>query len=186
MARRIVDGKHFCSRCKEWLPVDSFYPNKRAFTGLDGRCKKCNIDRTNYYHSSNLDRALKDIVLKTKSNAKYGSARRRGFLENSCVNFEFLKGLWDAQGGKCAITGQPMTHVQGKGKCLGTNVSVDRIRPAEGYVEGNVRLVCKAVNYAKWTGTDRELIEWAKAIATGPVAQRLSDVASQSPQKVQN
>lgn len=185
MTKRIIDGKLECSMCHEWKPLDGFYKNKISYHGVEGRCKVCNLKRQNERHTNNLDRALKDIVNRHKTNTRNGSQRRKGF-DGGCITFEFLRGLWGAQGGRCAVTGKIMTHVQGKGLCLDTNVSIDRIEPEVGYIPGNVRLVCKAVNYLKWTMTDKEMVGWAKAIVDSPVAQRLSDVVSQSPQKVQN
>lgn len=173
MARRIVDGKHFCCRCKEWKTVDNFYKNKISYTGLEGRCKKCNIDRQNQYHTDNLDVALRCLAQGNKTNGKCGSKRRQDFTTGSCVTREFLKALWIRQDGKCAVTGCQMTHIQGSGHAVWTNVTVDRIDPSVGYVSENVRLVCRAVNYAKNAMTDQDMVKWAKAIINGPVAQGL-------------
>ena len=52
------------------------------------------------------------------------------------------------QGGKCAITGWDLTMILGHG-VVPTNVSIDRINPSNGYVDGNVQLVCRSVNIAK-------------------------------------
>ena len=65
----------------------------------------------------------------------------------------YLCGLWDKQEGCCAITGKAMVHKNGS---LYT-VSVDRIDSSLGYVEGNVQLVCKAINLAKNHHADAEI-----------------------------
>lgn len=181
MARRIVDGKHFCCRCKQWKTVDNFYRNKISYTGLEGRCKQCNIERQNQYHTDSLSVALRSLAQGNRTNGKCGSKRRQEFSVNSCVTRDFLRKLWDSQDGKCAVTGVSMTHIQGSGHKVWTNVTVDRICPNVGYIESNVRLVCRAVNYAKNAMTDKEMVEWAKAIVNGPVAQRLSDAESSEP-----
>lgn len=175
MTKRVIDGKIQCSMCKIWKPLDGFYKNKISYHGVEGRCKTCNIKRQNERHTNSLETALKNIVHRHKSNIRHGSDRRKAF-DAGCVTLDFLKSLWDSQSGRCAVTGIPMTHVQGKGLCLDTNLSIDRVDPARGYAEGNVRLVCKAVNYAKWTGTDQDMVKWAKAILNGPVAQGLGGV----------
>jgi hypothetical protein len=82
-----------------------------------------------------------------------------------------LRQLWDRQDGKCAVTGIPMTHIQGAGVRIYTNVSIDRIDSDFGYVPDNVRLVCKAVNFMKHSMTDRELVQWAALILNGPINQ---------------
>lgn len=48
---------------------------------------------------------------------------------------------------------------------LFTNASIDRINCDRGYVKGNVRLVCLAVNIMRNCLTDFELFGWAQDIA---------------------
>lgn len=160
----IVDGRKHCYRCDQWKAVSEFYPEKKSSTGLRARCKACDIAVINESHNNSLDRALRNLAIKNKSNGKAGSKRRQKFTENSCVNPEFLTGLWVTQDGRCAVTDVPMTHVQGAGRRIWTNVTVDRIDPDVGYVEGNVRLVCKAVNYMKNAMSDAEMFQWAALI----------------------
>lgn len=74
-----------------------------------------------------------------------------------------LVNLWNAQNGKCAISGQPMTHILGSGKHL-TNVSIDRIDPSRGYEKDNIRLVCRLCNIMRHTLSDEELFDWCKII----------------------
>ena len=73
-------------------------------------------------------------------------ANKKGIPFN--LTKEYLKELWDEQEGKCAISGIEMTFDQCKGRTA-TNVSIDQINPNEGYVIGNVQLVCMAVNQFK-------------------------------------
>lgn len=71
-----------------------------------------------------------------------------------------LWALWDKQKGLCAITGIRMDH---KRNTLYT-VSIDRIDSSIGYIDGNVQLVCKAINLAKSTYSNAEIIEfWNQA-----------------------
>lgn len=57
-----------------------------------------------------------------------------------------LFALWDTQGGRCALSRLPMTHTTDHRAPY--NVSIDRRDNDKGYVPGNVRLVCHAVNSA--------------------------------------
>jgi hypothetical protein len=61
------------------------------------------------------------------------------------LDLVFLKSLWAAQNGSCAITGIPMSSIA-HDPC---RVSLDRIDSEQGYLKGNVQLVCKAINLAK-------------------------------------
>lgn len=47
-----------------------------------------------------------------------------------------------------------------------TNISIERIDNAVGYVEENVCLVCLAVNMMKYTLDLNELVDWCKLIAS--------------------
>jgi len=87
------------------------------------------------------------------------------------VTHELLMRRWREQDGKCAITGIPMTHIQGQGKGVYTNVTIDRIDNAIGYTESNVRLVCKAANWMKSVMSDEEMMVWASRILNGPLVK---------------
>lgn len=77
----------------------------------------------------------------------------------SNLTVEYLKKIWENQGGICPYTGIEMElpkntqdyHIKGKPH----KASLDRIDSSIGYVEGNVEFVCLSVNYAK-NGFSRE------------------------------
>lgn len=78
------------------------------------------------------------------------------------IEVEYLEDLWEAQNGRCAITGVRMTTRFGSLFAA----SPDRIDSSRGYVKGNVQLVSKAANLAKGAASDVELREWINAIRT--------------------
>lgn len=75
--------------------------------------------------------------------------------------------LWEKQGGRCAITGEPMTHRREAGKRLTTNGSIDRIVPGGRYTIDNIRLVCSIVNKMRLDMSDDELKMWCELIING-------------------
>jgi hypothetical protein len=77
------------------------------------------------------------------------------------IDQSYLMSLYDAQEGLCALSGVRMTWATGK--TSPTSISMDRIDNQKGYVEGNVRLVCVAVNAFRGTMNDHELLKMAKA-----------------------
>lgn len=85
--------------------------------------------------------------------------RNRLFL----LSLEDIMALWASQSGRCALTGMPMTHVQSN-KRFSSNASLDRIDNSKGYLKGNVRLVCVAINKMRSNMTDEEFIFWCKAV----------------------
>jgi ribosomal protein L33 len=87
------------------------------------------------------------------------------------ITAEYLKSLYEAQGGICPMTGWKLllprtsnTHYElfKKGPY---NASLDRIDNSKGYDEGNVRFVSLVFNYARNVFSDQEVIDFCKAVA---------------------
>lgn len=74
---------------------------------------------------------------------------------------EYLKDLWDKQGGKCCISGVELTL---KLNHTPYQASLDRINNSIGYIKGNVRFVALIYNYAKNTFSDDEVIDFCKNV----------------------
>lgn len=81
-------------------------------------------------------------------------SRKKGFDFN--ITEKYLLRLWDKQGGKCALTDITFhdTFMVGKNDRRPFIPSLDRINRKKGYVKGNVRVVCVAVNMALFTWGD--------------------------------
>ena len=81
----------------------------------------------------------------------------------------YLKQLWEAQKGKCPITGWdlelPFGAVGWKTKLGAKRASLDRIDNTKGYEKGNVRFVSYMANIARNEMSDKELIDFCKAVA---------------------
>ena len=60
----------------------------------------------------------------------------------------------------CAATGLPLDK---NGSKTPFTVNIDRIIPANGYVQSNCRLVCSCFNKAKWNWTDADVEKMARA-----------------------
>lgn len=137
-----------CHKCGKFLPVSEFakhqaYPYR---DGHDARCRKCRIKQTRECKKKYSGDYALSKILQMRFLAARDRANKRGIPFN--LTKEYLKELWDKQEGKCAISGIEMTFDQCKGRTA-TNVSIDQINPNEGYVVGNVQLVCMAVNQIK-------------------------------------
>lgn len=85
-----------------------------------------------------------------------GRARKKG-VPCDLTN-DLFRELWAKQKGQCYYTGRSMTlGVSTRYVFDMDQVSVDRIRPEKGYVEGNVVLCCRWVNSAKGQGSLKNL-----------------------------
>lgn len=80
------------------------------------------------------------------------------------ITADYLRQLFENQGGKCALTGWDMEPRYSGSGTVARTITVDRIDPNNGYVEGNVRLLCFAANNAKYTWTDDQFVELCKAV----------------------
>lgn len=81
--------------------------------------------------------------------------------EGTPVSLEYLIGLYEQQRGICAISNLPM-HITTDQSDL--SVSVDRVDIAQGYVEGNLRLVCARINLMRSTLDDHDFLWWCRAM----------------------
>lgn len=96
------------------------------------------------------------------------------------IDQQYLLEMYDSQQGLCALSGVKMTWATGK--TSSTSISVDRIDQSVGYVDGNVRLVCMAVNAFRGTMNDHELLVFARALvanmeASAAVKKKLEEFA---------
>ena len=179
-----------CSRCKQVKALGMFRPRKRKSGVItpSSSCKQClsaaqkewhkktwqTIRRGNlaYARTKNVESFIRYLQYKTKNRIKQTGWFGEGW-EKSFVTAEFLLALWHKQGGKCALTGWPMTMVHGKGNIL-TNCSIDRIDSNLGYTEDNVQLLCKVANIAKQTLSMADFIELCSSVARVQNAQNTS------------
>ena len=118
------------------------------------------------------------LTCNTAKQQSYKSATPEAYLYSRLFNKsrkaevsitkEDLRAMWDAQQGKCAVTGMHMTYYPRRMRdSTGLNASVDRVDQSKGYERGNVRLVCYRVNLMRHAGEDADLLWWCKQIIEG-------------------
>ena len=107
-----------------------------------------------------------------KNDGSYVSSDKKNFLRRLRsknrlnrreLSLDFLVELWEKQGGLCAITGLPMTHIGGQGR-LDSNGSIDRIDSNYGYELDNVQLVTFGANRMKGVSSMNELYSLCEKI----------------------
>ena len=176
-----VRGLKGCSVCGAVKPVADFYV---AAGRRMSRCKQCNAEHQKKWKANNPQHMLeyvreytsRDDVKERKTTSRqmrvvetprivmqitlrHGLKRRP--TENPAT-IDDLMTKFDAQGGKCAVSGITMTWA--KGTVLPTSLFLDRIDHTQGYSADNLRLVCHAVNAFKGRMSDAEMLAMAKAI----------------------
>lgn len=110
---------------------------------------------------------LRNETLSGRITAILGNAKKRASDKEWDYNLDsdYLKELYTAQKGKCAISGELMTLFGGKNRTTSNVISLDRIDNSLGYVKGNVQLVTAKINFMRGKMDVPELINLCKLIA---------------------
>lgn len=150
------------------MPIDGFEP--RA-------CPGCGIifipknSRQIYHTKACGAKARNRSTSRHEYDAKRASLSPRNYINallshkhrRDCLDIDYMMGIYDAQNGRCALSGRKMTYLRGHGN-ISTNISIDRIDSSKGYVKGNVQLVCRIVNLIKNEWDQEELIDFCRDI----------------------
>ncbi len=81
------------------------------------------------------------------------------------VSLEEAWEIFQAQEGKCALSGVPTVLVTNNDRYYDQTASLDRIDSTLGYTKENVQWVHKRVNFLKRDYTEQELVFWCSKIA---------------------
>jgi hypothetical protein len=161
-----------CTHCGLTKALDLFYTTGKKVDGspkYNSWCKKCiAVKQVLYHHQTwGKDKLQYTAFKRTKSVRSYlqylrskAVQRVKGF---EVISLDALELLWHTQDGCCALTGWQMTMELGNG-VIPTNCSIDRIDSKQGYIVGNVQLVCRAANIAKSNLEQSDFIQLCKAI----------------------
>lgn len=164
----ISSGEQTCKFCNIKKPLDQFYPNGCFADGVKKyrvRCKSCVLeksksDQPSLYKSKSEKRSKSPSVFIA---AIINHAAKRKQSLGFDIDLGYLLEVYDAQDGRCAVSGVKMTHIAGSGRTL-TNISIDRIDSSKGYLRGNVQFVCDIVNRMKSDMPQAELVSWCRNI----------------------
>jgi hypothetical protein len=172
MAKTPVIHEKRCTCCGVLQLLTSFYTTGKRVDGspkYNSWCKTCIAKKQSSYHSRTWgeDKLKYTAFKRTKSARSYlqylrskAAQRRKG---EEVISLDALELLWHTQSGACALTGWPMTMELANG-VVPTNCSIDRIDPTQGYVVGNVQLVCRAANVAKSDLPAQEFVKLCRAV----------------------
>lgn len=171
-----------CSKCKTLLPAESFSYYQSRTRGLRrrSRCKECEIQRHRDYASANrlhkrevsaASRARKlalggDVALRIVMNQRLGGYKRTSRQENIpfALTADYLIKLFHHQGGRCYYTNEELLYNHQLGFQQQNSLSLDRLNPDEGYVEGNVVFCTNFANTAKGAKTLDEFLDFCRLV----------------------
>jgi len=183
-----------CDLCKEVFPIEEAVGFKQSsrkenFRGSSAskRCRVCNTAHAKAWRQKNPgyrgsgklkavpqeDRLLMSAIRARIQNAK-GNSKRLKHSVPIAVTAEYLYELFKSQAGCCALSGVQLKIEVGAITCL----SLDKIDPVLGYVEGNVQWVAWAINRAKGDLTTEVFLDMCKKVYEYGKVQRLSKSAA--------
>jgi hypothetical protein len=181
-----------CGMCKQDLPLDVFpttgknsYKNSRLVNlpTHESRCRPCKAEyarawrkqaATNYRGTGKMksipedDRLLVSAISERLTQAKE-RAKKYAQIEPD-VDRDYLYQLYKDQDGKCSLSGVMLKVEKQSVTCL----SLDKIKPEQGYIKGNVQWVAWAVNRAKGDMDEAVFIDMCRQILDYQKVQRLS------------
>lgn len=161
-----------CSKCKETKDLAEFNKTKTNKDGLSYLCKECNRlsnkvyrkrNQKRYYENQRQKRETEPVFLSQLMYNCKTRAGKKGIEFN--LDLDFIQELFKATKGKCSLTQQNMNlECHSRKKANPFKASLDRIDSTKGYIKGNVRFVCWAVNQMKADRTDEEFKFWVETI----------------------
>jgi hypothetical protein len=161
-----------CLKCKTTKPLIEFNKTKSNKDGLSFYCKVCNRKTSRQYREKNKDlyysnqKARRENINVFISQTFY-SIRTRSNKKGLEVTVtpEYLLKLLEDSKFQCGVTGQRMDlKTQPRKKANPFKASLDRIDSTKGYIKGNVRWVCWAVNQMKSDKTEEEFKFWVETL----------------------
>lgn len=143
---KVRDTSQFkrCGKCGQTLQVNEFDVDRNRKDGCHAICKTCRRQYQNTAYQTP-QRQLSHRVAAAKMRAKKSGVP-------FAITTAYVYDLWVQQSGLCAVSGLPMVCDGGSenttSNAMPFRPSIDRIRPQDGYVPGNIRLTATIVNMA--------------------------------------
>ena len=161
----VVGDKKKCFKCQQWKDFSLF--NKCGKNGSVAKmCRSCynshpSVKKCEQRRRNNRKRSLDNdlnLYIRTKASSIKSSCKKRGIPFD--IDTLYLLSIWESQVGKCYYSGLDLgrTIPQKEYQCWDAP-SIDRVIPSLGYVKGNVRWCCSAVNSFKGTLDDKAFAE---------------------------
>jgi len=173
-----------CTKCGETKPIDLFSnrgkgknnfarKNAKHWDPKKSTCKDCDAAYAREFRKNNpgyrgsgkntkypKEKRMLLSAIRKRFNVCMINQRKRGKQFTTDINDDYLYELFQQQEGKCRYTGHPMVIDT---KHLLT-LSLDKIVPEKGYMQGNVQWVCWAVNRAKGELKEADFLDMCRLV----------------------
>ena len=154
-----LPSSRLCTSCNKVRKLSQFEKLKDG--SYRGVCITCQLAQRARKTSATPEAYLQMLNIQLKSHRSKQNIQYE-------LTTEDVVDMWEAQGGRCALSGVLMTHHRdgalGDGKQKELNASIDRVNPQGPYVRENVQLVVNRVNTMKHTLGEDMFMWWIKNI----------------------
>ena len=161
-----------CPECEKKYLKDNREVNRNKRKGRQSYCSRSCAGKNSvnhlqaYWTTENGERlrgySRKDEFSPYRYHLK--NARNRG---HECdLDLAYLMGLWEGQGGKCALSGIGMNLSESTAKKNRSPIeaSLDRVDSTKGYLKGNVQFVCYFINLGKSIFSNEEVTSFLEKL----------------------
>lgn len=152
--------RKICSKCLDEKDLKDFYYHRSRKKYMTS-CKSCNSEKCKKYQSEQRESDNINFILSSRASGIRRDKKSKQIPVAKNLG-KLLIEQYNKQEGKCFYSGEKM-EIHG----YHTNnlaMTVDRIIPDNGYVEGNVVLCCGVINKIKTNLSLNELFEWIEKI----------------------
>ena|SRR6187402_404024 len=88
------------------------------------------------------------------------------------IDRDYLLEVYEEQNGRCVLSGKEFdlrSRIGGRTYASPWGLSIDKVDPHQGYVKGNVRLICTMANVCKGRWSDTEVMEFCQSVMENKV-----------------
>ena len=157
--KELQQGSRLCTSCNKVRVLSQFEHFRDG--QVRGVCQKC-VTLQRARKASATPQAYLRVL-----NTQLKSQRLKQGIEYDLSSDELIE-IWEAQGGRCALSGVLMTHQRdgsyGDRTRKEFNASIDRVNPSGPYTRENVQLVATRINTMKHTLSQDMFFWWVKNI----------------------
>jgi hypothetical protein len=161
-----------CSKCKQEKDVGEFYKSDTTKDGYRHYCKQCEKQMKNESFNKNY---LKKVLQLCISRAKKTNTKCDSLEEL----YNYLKPIYDI--GECEKCHIKLENHIGKGGVRGCSPSIDRIMSHDGYIVGNIALLCNYCNGRKQNNDLDDFRSWVSWME-----ERVSNIYATKTEKKKN
>lgn len=159
-----------CKKCQRDLDLNSFRIRRiNNYEWCEKTCRECErLKAKEYRNQPDYYSHRKEYRLSKAGNIKFHVQERLSQWKSKTINSDldsnYLIELYNNQNGLCYYTGEVLSVGQSRGHAMKDSISLDRLIPEKGYVQGNVVWCSYLSNTMKQDLTESDFYSYIRNI----------------------